>query len=107
MQVRKVPSTPAKVLEESKKVAYEVVGKISEGEKIYTKVVEVVSTIREALLEDETRENIKEDARQDEDKIKAAKGRNEEAIISGKSYKYGRDQAATTRIPRSPCPRVD
>ena len=46
--------------EECNKAVYDAVGKISEGEKLYTKVVESVSTIWEVLLEDETGENIRE-----------------------------------------------
>ena len=62
LQARKVPSIPHEVLEERSKATFEAVTKVCDGEKLYTKIVEVISTIWEALLEDEAREKIKADA---------------------------------------------
>ena len=47
--------------------------KICDGEKLYTKVVESISTIWEVLLEDDTGDKIKEDAQQADQKITTAK----------------------------------
>ena len=62
LQDRQVLSTPAEVLEERIRVASEAAGKITEGETHCAKAVGTVSMIWEALMEDETAENIRESA---------------------------------------------
>ena len=51
----------------------EVVARIRKGEKLCTKAVEFIPMMREVLLEDETREKIKESGRQVDEKITRAK----------------------------------
>ena len=60
-------------LKERRRVAYEAAGKITEGETLYAKEVDIVSMIWEVLLEDETTENIRESMRQEDEKIGIAK----------------------------------
>ena len=57
---KKVPSTPSKVLEERSKASSEAVARIRKGEKLSTEAIEVVSMKWEALLEDKSREKVKE-----------------------------------------------
>ena len=73
LQARKVPRKLPDMLEESNKVASEAVAKISDREKLCTKVAEVISTIWEELLEDDTREKIKVNAQKAYQKITAVK----------------------------------
>ena len=63
IQEKQVPRTPPEVLEEHNKATSEAIARISKGEKLCTKEMEVISTMWEALLEDETVEKINEDAR--------------------------------------------
>ena len=61
------------MLEECSKALLAVEERIRQGETIYTKAMEVVFAMWEVLLEDETRENIKENAWQVDEKITAVK----------------------------------
>ena len=61
LQMKKVPSTPPKVLEERSKAASEAVVRISKGEKLCTEEIEAIFAMWEALLEDETMEKINRD----------------------------------------------
>ena len=61
--------------------------KICDGEKLYTKVVESISTIWEVLLEDETREKIKTDVQQADQKITAVKAEMEKLSLQEKVTK--------------------
>ena len=54
LQARKVPSTPPEVLEERRRAASEDARNITKGETLCIKELETISTIWEALLEDET-----------------------------------------------------
>ena len=58
LKVRHTPSTPPEVLEERSKVVSEAEERIRIGETICTKVVEVVFTMWEALMDDDTMDNI-------------------------------------------------
>ena len=68
-----IQSTPPEVLEEHNKVASQAVARIHQGEKLCTEVVELISVMWKSILEDETVENIKEDALQDNENISALK----------------------------------
>ena len=54
LREKKVPITPPVVLEEHIKAMAEAMERITQGETIYTVEVEVISSIWEAILEDET-----------------------------------------------------
>ena len=73
MQARKIPSTPPEVLEERRRAGSEAAEKIREGEGLCAESADVVAIIRGALLEDETAEQIKQRAREADEKISAAK----------------------------------
>ena len=72
LQGKKVPNTPPKVLEERSTVASEAMARIRKGKKLCIEVVEAVSTMWEALMEDETWEKIKENMWQSDEKITTA-----------------------------------
>ena len=75
LQENQVPSTPPEVLEERRRAASEAARKISEGETLCAKVVEVVSMIWEAILEDATVEMIRASMRKSDKKISVAKAK--------------------------------
>ena len=69
IHIGKVPSTPLEVLEECNRATSEANGKIRKGEQFYTKAAEVICMIWEALLEDATIGNIRENVHKAKDKI--------------------------------------
>ena len=73
LQARQMPSTPPEVLEERIRVAYESAEEIREGKALCTKAANAIATIWGALLEDETTEEIRQTAREADEKISAAK----------------------------------
>ena len=70
-----MPSTPLEVLEERRRATSEAAEKIKEGEALCTKEADVVATIWGALLEDETTKNIRQSAREADEKISTAKAK--------------------------------
>ena len=68
-----IPRTPPEVLEECRKTTSEAVKRIKQGEKLFTEVVEAISTMWEFIIEDEAMDKIKEDACQIDLNIRAVK----------------------------------
>ena len=73
LQARKVPRTPLEEPEERRRATSEADGNITEGQTLYMKAVGVISMIWEALLEDETIENIRESVWQVDERFIATK----------------------------------
>ena len=87
LQEKHVPSTPLEVLEEWIKVVTKAIARIRKGEKLCTEVVESISAMWESLLEDETREKIKENAWQYDEKITVAKAEMKKLLLKEKVTK--------------------
>ena len=87
LESKHVPSTTHEVLEEQSKATFEAVARISKGEKLYTKTVEAISAISKGILEDETREKIKENAWQYDEKITVAKAEMKKLLLKEKVTK--------------------
>ena len=85
--MQQIPRTPHEVLEERNKAVYKDVEMIRRGETMYTEAVEIVSMMWEALLDAETKDKIKEDAQQADEKITTLKADMKNMLIKERSAK--------------------
>ena len=73
LQAKQMPSTPREVLEERRRATFAATEKIREGEALFAKAVGAITTVWGALLKYETTEKITQSAREEDEKINAAK----------------------------------